>query len=149
MPSTASAVVVQANLIGSQLLWTDTGSYGTMVSRNLTIYDCNGVVLQTVSLGTATTYTYNITADGFYQFICVVVDNTGTFTSTVDFIAAGFYTSAYLNAFTGGSILPISNCNMEKAENFYNAAIRFNLASNFVAANNCIIAANIYINLEQ
>lgn len=148
--STASATVVQANLTGSQLLWTDTGSYGTIVSRNLTIYDCNGVVLLTVSLGTTTTYTYNITADAFYQFICVVVDNTGTFTSTVDFVAIGFYTAAYLGVFNSTSLGNTGIlCNLDAAENFLNAALRFNLAGNFVAANANIVAANVLVNMQN
>lgn len=148
--STASATVVQANLIGSQLLWTDSGTYGTVVSRNLTIYDCNGEVLLTTSLGTATTYTYNITADGFYQFIGVIIDNTGEFTSTVDFVAIGFYTATYLSLFNASNCGCTGlQCNIDAAENFLNAALRFNVASNFVAANTNIIAANVVINMQN
>src|SRR3982750_3712936 len=99
--STASATVVQANLIGSQLLWVDTGTYNTIISRTLNIYDCNNNPLLTVSLGATTSYTYTITADSFFKFSAIIVDNTGSFTSEVDFVATGFYTAAYLNAFTG------------------------------------------------
>lgn len=148
--STAIASVVQANLSGSELLWTDTGTYGTIISRTLTVYDCNGNVLLTVELETALTYLYTITADAFYQFVAVIVDNTGTYTSTVDYVAIGFYTAAYLNAFNAaGCGCNIPQCNLEIAENFYNAALRFNQASSFVAANSNIIAANVYVNLQQ
>lgn len=147
--STASATVVQNNLTGSELLWSDTGSYSTIISRTLNIYDCNGELLQTVSLGTALTYTYTITADAFFQFICTVVDNTGTFESEVDYVAIGFYTAAYLNAFTGNVPLPINNCNLDTAENFLNAALRFNVGGNFVAAQTNIVLANYFVNLEQ
>lgn len=149
MASVASATVVQANLTGSELLWTDTGTYGTIISRTLNIYDCNGDLLQTVSLGVTTTYTYTITADAFFQFICTVVDNTGSFSSEVDYVAIGFYTAAYLNAFTGNVPLPINNCNLDRAENFLNASLRFNVGGNFVAANTNIILANYFVNLEQ
>lgn len=148
--STASAIVSQANLSGSELLWTDTGSYGTIISRTLNIYDCNGNLLQTVNLGGTLTYVYTITADGFYQFSATIVDNTGSYISVVDYVAIGFYTASYLNAFNAaGCGCNIPQCNLEIAENFYNAALRFNLASSFVAANSNIIAANVYVNLEQ
>ncbi len=149
MASVATATVVQANLTGSQLLWTDTGTYSTLISRNLNIYDCNGNLLQTVPLGTTLTYIYNITADAFFQFIATIVDNTGTFTSEVDKVADGFYTASYLNAFTGNVPLPINNCNLDTAENFLNASLRFNVGGNFVAANQNIIWANYFVNLEQ
>ncbi len=148
--STASAIVTQNNLSGSQLKWTDTGSYGSVISRVLTIYDCNGELLQTVSLGSILIYAYDITADGFYQFVGTVVDGTGTFISTVDFVATGFYTAAYLNAFNGSQCGCTGiQCNLDIAENFYNASLRFNLAGNFVAAQANIVGANIYVNLEQ
>ena len=147
--STASATVVQANLIGSQLLWVDTGTYNTIISRTLNIYDCNNNPLLTVSLGATTSYTYTITADAFFKFSAIIVDNTGSFTSEVDFVATGFYTAAYLNAFTGNVPLPISNCNLDIAERFYTAALRFNVGGNFVAAQNNIVWANYFVNLEQ
>lgn len=149
MASSASATVVQANLTGTELLWGDTGTYGTIISRTLNIYDCNNNLLQTVNLGATTSYTYMITADAFFKFSAIIIDNTGTFTSDVDFVATGFYTAAYLNAFTGNVPLPISNCNLDIAERFYTAALRFNVGGNFVAANSDIIFANYFVNLEQ
>jgi len=121
MASSASATVVQANLTGSELLFTDTGTYGTIISRTLNIYDCNGNLLQTVSLGNTRTYLYTIT----------------------------FYTASYLNAFTGNVPLPINNCNLDRAENFLNASLRFNVGGNFVAAQANIVWANYFVNLEQ
>ncbi len=147
--STASATVAQANLSGSQLLWSDTGTYSTIISRTLNIYDSDGELLQTVSLGAALTYTYTITADAFFNFTAVVVDNTGTFTSEVDYVAIGFYTASYLNAFTGNVPLPINNCNLDRAENFLNASLRFNVGGNFVSAQTNIVLANYFVNLEQ
>lgn len=148
--STASAVVSQANLTGSELQWQDTGTYGTVISRTLNIYDCNGNLLLTVGLGTALTYVYAITADAFFQFSATIVDTTGSYTSVVDYVAIGFYTASYLNAFNAaGCGCNIPQCNLEIAENFYNAALRFNLAGSSVAANGNIIAANVFVNLEQ
>jgi len=148
--SVASANVTQGNLTGSVLTWSDTGTYSTLISRNLTITDCNGNVLQTVNLGAALTYDYTIAADGFFQFTAVIVDNTGTYTSVVDYVAIGFYTASYLNYFNATRCGCTGiQCNMEIAENFYNAALRFNLAGSFVAANANIIGANVYINLQQ
>ncbi len=147
--STASATVVQNNLSGSEQKFTDTGSYGTLVSRNLTIYDYQGNVLINVSLGASLTYIYTITADAWFQFECVVVDNTGTYTSTVYYTAGGFYVAAYLNLFTATNCgCQGNNCNMEYAEYAYQAALRFTLAglAGAAQAQREIVAANVLIN---
>lgn len=149
MASIATAKVTQANLIGSLLQWLDTGSYGTIVSRTLNIYDCNNNLLQTVSLGATLSYQYTIAADAFFKFVATIVDNTGSFISEVDYVAIGFYTASYLNSFNGQAPLPINNCNLDTAENFLNAALRFNVGGNFVAAQANIVLANYFVNLEQ
>lgn len=149
MPSTASATVVQGNLSGSILNWIDTGSYGTIDSRTLDIYDYQGTLLLNVSLGVTLTYAYTITADAWFSFIATIVDNTGTFTSTVYFTATGFYIAAYLNLFTSTNCgCQGNNCNMESAEYAYNAAVRFNLAglAGAAQAQREIVAANVLIN---
>lgn len=150
MAVVTKGTVTQNNLIGSQLLYTDGGTgYGTLVSRILTIFDCNGNLLQTINMGASLTAIYNITADAFFQFICTVIDNTGTYITEVDYVAIGFYTASYLNSFNGQAPLPINNCNLDTAENFLNAALRFNVGDNFVAAQANIVLANYFVNLEQ
>lgn len=147
--STPSGKVTQNNLSGSELLYTDSGSYGTIVSRNLTIYDYQNQPLITVSMGAALTYIYTITADAWFTFECVVVDNTGTYTTTVYYTAGGFYTAAYLNLFTATNCgCQGNNCNMEYAEYAYQAAIRFTLAglAGAAQAQREIVAANVLIN---
>lgn len=147
--STPSGTVKQNNLSGSELLFSDTGSYSTIVSRNLSIYDYQGALLTTVNLGTNLTYIYTITADAWLHFQNVVVDNTGTFTTDIYYTAGGFYTAAYLNLFTATNCgCQGNNCNMEYAEYAYQASIRFTLAglAGAAQAQREIVAANVLIN---
>lgn len=147
--STPSGTVVQANLSGSELRFTDTGSYGTIVSRNLSIYDYQGVLLITVDLGTNLTYLYTITADQWLHFQNVVIDETGTYTTDIYFTATGFYVAAYLNLFSSTNCgCQGVNCNMEYAEYAYQAALRFTLAglAGAAQAQRNIVAANVLIN---
>lgn len=149
MPSSASATVAQNNLSGTELLFTDTGTYTGVVSRTLTVYDYLGNIVTLQSLGSVTTYILTISSDNWYQFQCVVVDANGTWKSTVYFVATGFYTAAYLNQFTTANCgCQGNNCNLEIAENFLNAALRYNLAGLSGAANSqaCIVAANVFVN---
>lgn len=147
--STPSGKVSQNNLSGSQLLYTDTGTYGTVSSRILTIYDYNGNLLVTYNMGANLTQTYNITQDGAFTFICTVIDNTGTWTPNppITFVATGFYIAAYLERFnnTNCGCDPKSNF-IDEAEQNYSASLRMNIAGNLVAAQNLITAANTLIN---
>jgi hypothetical protein len=150
--STPSATVIHSNTSGSTLLWTDTGTYGTITSRTLVISDAFGNVLQTVSLGVVLTYTYTITYDAFYKFVHTVVDSNGTWTYEVDWVAYGFYAAQYLSqvsaSITNGGYSIETNNYLDIAERFYSAAIRMNIAGNFITANNLIQAANYYANLQ-
>src|SRR5882762_5941073 len=98
MPSVSSGTVVQNNLTGSQLLFTDAGSYTAPISsRILTIYDAYGNLLNTVNMGALLTTVFTISADAFFQFIISVTDATGVVPpATIDYVATGFYTAAYL-----------------------------------------------------
>jgi hypothetical protein len=147
--STASATVSLANLSGSPLVWQDTGSYGTIVSRTLVITDYEGNVLENVSLGATLTYDFTISADAWFCFTGTIVDNTGTYTSVVYYVSTGFYWATYLEQFTS------TNCgctgvnrNLELSQLQLQAALRFNLAgaSGAAAAQNCIIMANYFVN---
>ena len=100
MASTASGKVTNSQ-DGKTLTYTDTGSYSTIISRILTIYDANGVLLNTINMGATLVSTFGITADGYYTFICTVVDNTGTFTATVNFLAENIYIAAMLSFLAG------------------------------------------------
>lgn len=149
--SVSSGTVVQYSLDGSQLQFTDTGSYTPPIaSRVLTMYDPLGNVLQTFNMGTSLTQIITISADGGYRFILAVTDSTGVVTPiTIDYVAAGFYVAAYLNQFASTNCgCEFNNCNMETAELFYNAALRFNLAGNLAAADANIKAANVFINMS-
>lgn len=147
--STPSGTVVQYNISGSEYLFTDTGSYGTLVSRNLTIYDYQGIPVQTVNLGGTLTYVYTVTADAWQHWQNIVVDNTGTYTTDIYYVAGGFYIAAYLNLFSSTNCgCQGNNCNMEYAEFAYQAALRFNLAglAGAAQAQRNIVAANVLIN---
>lgn len=151
MASTPSGTVTQANLSGSELLYTDTGNYGTVSSRVLTIYDYQNNLVETYSMGANLTQIFPITADAWYMFVCTVSDNVGgsPWVTTVYFVATGFYTAAYLVQYTANQCGCIGvNCNMDAAENSYNAALRYNLAGEAGAASSqaAITAANVLIN---
>lgn len=150
MAAIATGTVTQNNLTGSQLLYTDTGTgYGTITSRTLNVYDCNNNLLFTFNMGTNLTQVVTITADAWFKFVCTVVDNTGTYSAEVDYVAIGFYTAAYLEQFVSTNCgCQLDNCNLDIAENFLNAALRYNLAGNGIASNANIVAANIYVNMS-
>lgn len=151
--STPSGTVAQYNLSGSQILYTDTGTYTGVISRTLVISDYLGNVVQTVSMGGTTTYIFTITADAWYQFVCTVVDANSppNWVTTVYFTATGFFTAAYLNQYTANNCGCVTdNSNLEIANNAYLAALRFNLAGVTAAANAqvCIQAANYFVNVS-
>lgn len=149
MPSVATATVTLGSLTGSPLVWTDTGTYGTIVSRTLVIKDYQGNIVQTVSLGAALVYDLVITADNWYSFVAIIVDNTGTFTSTVFYVSTGFYWAAYLTQFTSTNCgCTGRNWNLEVSQLLLQAALRFNLAgqSGAASAQASIVGANFYVN---
>lgn len=149
--SASLGTVAQYSLDGSQLIFTDTGSYTPPIaSRVLTMYDPLGNVLQTFDMGTNLTQIITISADGGYRFILAVTDANGVVPPiTIDYVAIGYYTAAYLNQFSSTNCgCDLNNCNLEVGELFLNAALRFNLAGNLAAANANVIAANVYVNMS-
>lgn len=93
---------VSNTIQGTILTFTDTGTgYGTIVSRTLQIFDSNNVLLDTINMGVALTANYPITADGYFVFILTVIDNTGTYTCTVKYLAENIYIAALLNILAG------------------------------------------------
>jgi hypothetical protein len=149
--SVACSGTVVNNLAGTGLTFTDTGTgYGTLVSRTLVIKDPLGNVLATINMGAALTYLYVITVDQYVSFNLTVIDNTGTYTCQVNYLAQGFYTVSYLALIAQSGCGCNGNlCNVDIAERFLAAANRFAVAGLGVAANNNIIAANIYINMQS
>lgn len=149
MPSTPSGEITLGSLSGSPLVYTDTGTYGTIVSRTLVISDYQGNVLETVNMGATLTYSYSITADNWYQFVCTVIDNTGTFVTTIYYVSTGFYWATYLAQFVATNCgCTGNNCNLEISQSLLQAALRFNLAgqSGAASAQACIIGANYFVN---
>lgn len=71
---------------------------GTLVSRTLNIYDYNNNLVDTVNMGATLTATYNVSADGYFSFQEIIVDNTGTYTGTFNFLCISFYVSLYAPA---------------------------------------------------
>lgn len=149
--STCSFTVNQNNLSGSQLLVTDTGSYSAPIaSRILTVFDAFGNQLFQFSMGNNLTQIVTISADAFFQFILSVTDNTGVVpTAEVDYVADGYYTASYLAQYTSTNCsCQLDNSNLDIAELSLNAALRFNLAGNFSAAQSNIVAANFWVNFS-
>lgn len=105
---------------GSPLTFTDqTTGLGTIISRNLSIYDGNGNLLATINMGGSISTDLDITADGYFSFIEVIVDNTGTYTALVNYLSTAFYEITYA---------PLANkldcCgNEEKCINLYKGEI--------------------------
>lgn len=147
--SAASATITNS-LDGKTLTFNDTGSYGTIISRSLQVNDFNGNPLSTINMGLTLTTPYGITADQWIQFVLTVVDNTGTFTVTKNYLAEGIYTALFLNIMK--QLGCSCNCSQEAFENlfigeiFLMTAERFAIGSAPISAENNIVAANLYIN---
>jgi hypothetical protein len=136
-----SATVTQsAN--GTVLTFTDTSTLsGSLVSRNLTITDQNGTVLDTVNMGSATVATYGIAGDGYFVFTEILVDGAGSHTITVNYLSTAFYEITFAN--TIAQLLPCSICDYaDQSYLFMQAAIRFALGGFGNAAYNNITLAN-------
>lgn len=133
------------------LTFTDTTTgVGTLVSRVLNIYDCNGVLLDTINMGAILTANYYITADMYLMFIETIVDNTGTYNGEVNFVSTSFYMSVYAPAVaavqnyccdTFGKVSNLSN-----AQNNRYAAVDMAVFGQGVVAQNLITEANFLVN---
>lgn len=148
------SVVVSGNITqsagGNVLTFTDTSTgVGTLVSRTLSIYDPNGNLLQTINMGVSLTTTYNITTDAYFQFVETIVDNTGTYLLTINFLSTVFYQNAFSNAIAGVTTYDsdffgiISNLNL--SQDYYQAANRFFIGGFGVSAQSMIQQANFYV----
>jgi|GEM_PF-2946122 hypothetical protein len=149
MPSTPSGTAVENSLTGGSILYTDTGTYGPVSSRVLTIFDYQGNLLSTINMGTGLTATYTFPSDAWFKFVCTVIDNTGTWVTTVYIVTDGYYWATYTSIFTSANCGCVgNNCNLEVSWQCLQAALRFNLAglSGAASAQNCIVAANYFVN---
>ena len=146
MASKASIKVEQNNLDGSQLLITDTGTYGTVSIRILTVYDFNNNVIGTYSMG-ALTQVVAIEADGYYSFILNVTDELGSYQALAVYVAQGYYTAQFL------AIMATIDCDCN--QNIFNRLLKGELylasAQNYAmlglaaASQQAITTANIWI----
>lgn len=149
MASSASGEVTQNTLTGGSLLYTDTGSYGTVSSRVLSIFNYLGNQVAQYVMGSNLTQVFTLPTDDWFHFQCVVVDNTGTFTADVYFVATGYYWETYAEQFTSTNCgCNGNNRNLELSQLALNASLRFNLAGlpGAAAAHREITAANILVN---
>lgn len=139
--------VVTSNPSGNTLTFTDTTTgVGTLVSRTLNIYNANGVLLTTINMGATLSTTYSITADQYLSFVETIIDNTGTYTGTVNIVSDGFYWVANLNMLV---LFNPNFCNITISLAFLAAAQRYGLAGNGIAAQANIILANYYVNQQR
>ena len=150
MASSPSGKVV-ASPGGLQLTYQDTGSYGTVSSRLLNIYDANGdLVTSTINMGSNLTATISITADQYLTFVCTVNDNVSgsPWITTVNYLAEGIYAQTFLNVMvSSGCGCPQGQfCNLFKAELNLQAAERYALSGLGIPADALITYANIYVN---
>lgn len=95
--ATISAGIPNNGLVPLTFLDQSTG-VGSLVSRTLNIYDYNNNLVDTVNMGATLTAVYNISADGYFKFVETIVDNTGTYTGTFNFLCVSFYISLYATA---------------------------------------------------
>jgi hypothetical protein len=151
MASQPSGTAVENSLTGGSILYTDTGQYGVVSSRVLTVYDYLGNLLQTFNMGSNLTATYTFPADVWLKFVCTVTDNVSgsPWVTTIYVVAQGYYWNAYLEQFNATNCgCNGNNCNLEKSQLSLQAALRFNLAgpAGAASANSSIIMANYWVN---
>ncbi len=151
------AVVVSGNVAASipsagvvTLTFTDTSTgVGTLVSRTLVITNANGVIVDTINMGSVLTADYDISADQYLTFTETIIDNTGTYTLIVNYISTSFFEYAFANAIasitsendTYGTIY-----NLSRADDYKMAAETYGLYGIGVTANALIVQANFYVN---
>lgn len=142
------SVVVSGNVSqsasGNILTFTDTSSgIISLVSRTLQIYDQNGVLLTTINMGASLTATYNITSDGYFQFVETIVDNTGTYILTKNYLSTAFTDNVIVNTLTQlGCSCSLESFNFIDIAYFFRfAALRLALGGFGVSAQANILAA--------
>lgn len=147
MPVQTSGTVTQSSS-GSPLVFVDTTTgLGTVSSRTLTIFDGNGTQLAFIVMGAALTTPYSITADGYFTFFEQIVDNTGTYTLTINYLSTAFYDITFVNTMAQLGC----GCSLEQfnyidiSQLFKAAAIRLFIGGLGASSQANIIAANQYI----
>lgn len=122
---------------------------GTLVSRILTIYNSNAVLVTTINMGATLTATYIVTTDQYLSFVETIVDNTGTYVLTVNYLSTTFYQISFANTIAA---LPNDfNCGSEQltyidiSDLYAQAADRYALSALAPAAQNAINTANYFI----
>lgn len=151
------AVVVSGNVSAGtpvngnlSLIFADTSTgVGTLVSRILTIYNSNAVLVSTINMGATLTANYVITTDQYLSFIETIIDNTGTYVLTVNYLSTTFYQISFANAIAA---LPCDfNCGNEQltyidiSNLYFQTAKRYALSALAPAAQNAINTANYFI----
>lgn len=147
--SVASGTAVENNLTGGSILYTDTGTYNTVSSRVLTVFNYLGAQIQQFNMGVNLTQVFTYPADDWFWFQCIVTDNTGTFTANVYVVPDGYYWVAYQNQYNAsGCGCAGNNCNLEVSKLALDSALRSNLAgvSGAAVAHRDIIEANFFAN---
>ncbi len=145
MSATVSTSIPVSGVV--TLTYTDTSTgVGTVISRTLVITDPNGVVLDTISMGSFLTAEYGVTSDQYLTFTETLVDNTGTYTHELNYLSTAFYDYQYPQ-----TILDIySVCsdtfgvlqNLSNSQLYYEAAEDAALFGQSVAAGTLITQAN-------
>jgi hypothetical protein len=142
-----SATITQ-DPTGTPVTYTDTSTGVTgLISRTLTITDANGNVLQVVNMGSTLVYNFPMTKDLYLSFGLVIIDSTGTYPLTKNYLSTVFYQIAFSNAIaTYGA-----NCNPNKCS-IYDKSLQYKTAADIFAsrglapaAQQSIDAANKYI----
>lgn len=132
------------------LTFTDTSTgVGTLISRTLNIYNSLGIIVDTVNMGAMLTATYSISADGYYSFVETIIDNTGTYVLTVNYVATAFYQYAFSQAVAALTslcgVIYGQVYNLSYAEINKNSAIDMALFGQGVNAQSLITYANFLI----
>lgn len=142
-----SGTITQASS-GSPLTFLDTSSgLGTVSSRTLTIFDGNGMQLAFIVMGASLTANFPITADGYFTFFEQIVDNTGTYTLTINYLSTAFYDITFVNTMAQLGC----GCSLEQfnyidiSQLFKAAAIRLFIGGLGASSQQAITAANQYI----
>ncbi len=129
---------------GSVLTFTDTSTgVSGLISRILNIYDPNGILLSTVNMGATLTATYDISGDGYFQFIETIVDGTGTYVLTINYLSTAFTDNVIVNTLVQlGCSCSLESFNFIDIAYFFRfAALRLALGGFGVAAQANILAA--------
>lgn len=156
----APKLIISQDQSGNPLTATDGSNYGTnsqginaadIITRVVTIYDQNNVLLQTVNMALNTPFNYPISADGFFRFHNAFSTAAPVlYESDNKYLSTQFYKQAQLN------LAPKLRCScpaneklirfMAIATELYNAAVNAFIVGDDINAALNIADCNIYIN---